>query len=178
MTLNTDRSGEIRAIFLSRAAQRGVLSLNGAIFACAFGRAGIAVRKREGDGATPLGRFRLGCVFFRRDRGPRPQTALATRPLTPDLGWCEDPSSANYNRLVRLPAAAAHERMWRDDRLYDICVEIHYNDDPVIKGRGSAIFLHLARPGHAPTAGCIAVSERDMRRILSQLLPDAMLRIG
>jgi len=171
-------SCEIRAVFLSRAARRGALSLGGAVYPCAFGRSGIAVAKREGDGATPMGRFGLGRVFFRPDRGPRPQTALATVPLTPDLGWCEDPSSPDYNRLVRLPAASRHERMWRDDPLYDICVEIAYNDNPVVKGRGSAIFLHLARPGYAPTQGCIAVSLADMRRLLARLSPGAMLRIG
>jgi len=182
MTARDEFSGEIRAVFLSRAARRGVLSLGGALYRCAFGRAGIAADKREGDGATPMGRFALRRVFFRPDRGPRPATALATVPLTPDLGWCEDPSSARYNRLVRLPASSRHERphdhMWRDDRLYDICVEIAYNDDPVVKGRGSAIFLHLARPGYAPTQGCIAVGERDMRRLLARLSPGAVLRIG
>ncbi|MDP2621796.1 MAG: L,D-transpeptidase family protein [Hyphomicrobiales bacterium] len=178
MTLGSDPSGEIRAFFLSAAAQRGVLSLGGAIYRCSFGRAGIAVRKREGDGATPMGRFALGRVFFRPDRGARPQTALTTVPLSPALGWCEDPSSPEYNRLVRLPSSSRHERMWRDDPLYDICVEIAYNDAPVLKGRGSAIFLHLARPGYAPTEGCIAVNGRDMRRLLSQVSPGAMLRIG
>lgn len=178
MTLKLDLCGEIRAKSLSAAARRGVLSLKDAVYPCAFGRSGIAVRKREGDGATPQGRFRLGRVFFRPDRGPRPATALATVPLSRELGWCEEPSSASYNRLVHLPANSAHERMWRDDRLYDICVEIAYNDDPVIKGRGSAIFLHLARLGYAPTEGCIAVSERDMRRLLGQVSPDAMIVIG
>jgi L,D-peptidoglycan transpeptidase YkuD (ErfK/YbiS/YcfS/YnhG family) len=178
MTARDEFSGEIRAVFLSRAARRGVLLLGGAVYPCAFGRSGIAVRKREGDGATPMGRFPLGRVFFRPDRGTRPQTALPTVPLAPDLGWCEDPESPLYNRLVRLPAASRHERMWRDDRLYDICVEIAYNDDPVVKGRGSAIFLHLARPGLPPTEGCVAVAERDMRRLLSRVSPGAMLRIG
>jgi L,D-peptidoglycan transpeptidase YkuD (ErfK/YbiS/YcfS/YnhG family) len=178
MTARDEFSGEIRAVFLSRAARRGVLLLGGAVYPCAFGRSGIAARKREGDGATPMGSFALGRVFFRPDRGTRPATALATVPLAPDLGWCEDPESPLYNRLVRLPAASRHERMWRDDRLYDICVEIAYNDDPVVKGRGSAIFLHLARPGLPPTEGCVAVAERDMRRLLSRVSPGAMLRVG
>jgi L,D-peptidoglycan transpeptidase YkuD (ErfK/YbiS/YcfS/YnhG family) len=178
MTGDLSLSGEIRAGFLSKAARRGLLSLGDSHFPCAFGRSGLAVDKREGDGATPLGRFRLGRVFFRPDRGPRPQTALATVPLNPDFGWCEDPSSASYNRLVRLPQARRLERMWRDDPLYDICVEIRYNDDPVIKGRGSAIFLHLARPGLLPTEGCIAVCARDMRRILARVSPRVVLRIG
>ena len=176
--LGPDFSHEIRAVFLSPAARRGVLSLGGTLNACAFGRSGIAARKREGDGATPMGRFALGRVFFRPDRGPRPATALATVPLSPRLGWCEDVSSPLYNRLVRLPASSRHERMWRDDPLYDICVEIAYNDNPVIKGRGSAIFLHLARPGYAPTEGCIAVSHADMRRLLARVPRGVMLRIG
>lgn len=173
-----DHCCEIRAVFLSAAARRGVLSLGGAVYRCAFGRSGLAADKREGDGATPMGRFALGRVFFRPDRGPRPHTRLSTVPLSPDLGWCEDPSSASYNRLVRLPAASRHERMWRTDHLYDICVEIAYNDHPVVKGRGSAIFLHLARPGYSPTEGCIAVSHADMRRLLARVSRDAMLRIG
>ena len=171
-------SDDIRAVFLSPAARRGVLSLGGAVYPCAFGRSGISARKHEGDGATPAGRFALGRVFFRPDRGPRPQTALPTVPLSPAFGWCEDPESPDYNRLVRLPAESRAERMWRDDHLYDICVEVRYNDDPIIKGRGSAIFLHLARPGYTPTEGCIAVSERDMRRLLARVPPHAMLLIG
>ena len=169
---------EIHAIGLSRNARRGVLILGDALYPCAFGRSGLTARKREGDGATPIGRFVFARVFYRPDRGPRPHTALSTVPLAPDFGWCEDPSSAQYNRLVRLPATCAHETMWRKDQLYDICVEIAYNDDPVIKGRGSAIFLHLARAGYAPTEGCIAVSEPDMRRLLPQVSPKVMLRIG
>lgn len=178
MTTNPHLCSEIRAVFLSRKARRGALSLAGALYPCAFGRTGIRPDKREGDGATPMGRFALRRVFFRPDRMPRPETALDTVPLAPDLGWCEEPSSPTYNRLVRLPAASRHERMWRDDHLYDVCVEIAYNDDPVIKGRGSAIFLHLARPGLLPTEGCVAVSLADMRRLLARVARDVTLRIG
>jgi len=133
---------------------------------CAFGRAGISADKREGDGATPEGRFPLRRVLYRADRVDRPETPLPARALRADDGWCDDPADASYNRLVRLPSAAGHERLWRGDEIYDLLVVLGFNDDPVVRGRGSAVFLHVARPDYAPTGGCVAVALPDLLALL------------
>lgn len=135
----------------------GALSWNGRQVRCAIGKGGILENKTEGDGATPAGCFPLRRVFYRADRLPAPETGLSVRALTPEDGWCEDPDDPAYNRLVSLPFAAGHETLWREDGLYDVIVELGYNDDPVTPGRGSAIFMHVAQPGYDPTKGCIAL---------------------
>jgi L,D-peptidoglycan transpeptidase YkuD (ErfK/YbiS/YcfS/YnhG family) len=144
---------------------------------CAVGRAGIASHKREGDGATPRGRFRLLAVLYRPDRLPRPKTHLPLTAIRPDSGWCDDPGSPAYNQPVRLPFAANHEELWRSDHLYDVVVVIDYNTRPAIPGAGSAIFLHLATPDYAPTAGCVAVSRETMQRLLPKLGPATLIDI-
>ncbi len=125
--------------------------------------------KREGDGATPVATLRPVAVYWRNDRVARPRTALPSRAIRSDDGWCDDSRHRRYNRLVKLPFPASHETMRRDDALYDIVVELDWNRQPAIPGRGSAIFLHLARPGFTPTQGCIAVSLKTMRLILPRL---------
>lgn len=127
------------------------------------------MRKREGDGGTPVGRFELLHVYYRPDRGLPPATLLPTEPLTPASGWCDDPGHRLYNRPVQLPFAASHEKMWRDDRLYDIVVVLDCNLNPAVKGQGSAIFFHIARQGYSPTEGCVAVSPEHMRLILQNI---------
>ena len=128
---------------------------------CVLGRGGIRAEKREGDGATPVGRFPLRRVLWRADRLTPPETALPLHPIAEHDGWCDAPDDPNYNRLVKLPYAAGHEKMWRDDALYDLVVVLGYNDDPVTPGRGSAIFLHVAKPDYAPTHGCVALAKED-----------------
>jgi L,D-peptidoglycan transpeptidase YkuD (ErfK/YbiS/YcfS/YnhG family) len=144
---------------------------------CALGRTGTTRAKREGDGATPVGSFGLVGVYYRADRVPRPVTRLAAIPLRPDLGWCDDPADRSYNRPVRLPCPARHERLWRDDRLYDVVVVLDYNLARPRPGLGSAIFLHLAGPDFAPTAGCIAVAPAAMRRLLALVAPDTVVEV-
>lgn len=150
---------------------QGVVIAGGRAIRCALGRSGIAGVKREGDGATPAGRHRLGRAWWRPDRGLAPGGGLPRRRMRPIDGWCEAPGDANYNRPVRLPYRAARESMWRDDRLYDLLVEIDWNVRPRIKGRGSAIFLHVARPGFEPTAGCVALEVAEFRRLVARLGP-------
>ena len=145
---------------------------------CALGPAGVVARKREGDGATPRADLPLRRVWRRADRTPRPPTALAVRITRPDDGWCDAPASPRYNRPVRLPFAASHERMWREDGLYDLVVELGWNDRPPRPGRGSAIFMHAARPGFTPTEGCVALAPAALRRLIGRLGPQTMLRIG
>jgi L,D-peptidoglycan transpeptidase YkuD (ErfK/YbiS/YcfS/YnhG family) len=145
---------------------------------CAIGPAGIARKTGEGDGITPAGTFALREVFWRADRLAGLKTVLPLWKLAPDDGWCDAPEDQNYNRLVKLPYSASAESLWRDDHLYDIVVVIGFNDDPVYAGKGSAIFLHLASPDYAPTAGCVALAEDDLRAALEQLEPGDKIRIG
>lgn len=147
---------------------------------CALGRAGViaAAQKREGDLATPLGRFPLRAVWFRPDRfAAPPRTGLPCRPLAPEMGWCDDPADARYNQHVTLPYPARCERLWREDHVYDLLVVLGYNDDPVQPGRGSAIFWHLAHPDFRGTEGCVAIGREAMLEILAQLSPGAEIEI-
>jgi L,D-peptidoglycan transpeptidase YkuD (ErfK/YbiS/YcfS/YnhG family) len=134
---------------------------------CAVGRTGITADKRESDGATPAGLLAMRRVFFRPDREPPPATKLPSAPLDPADGWCDAPDDAQYNCLVRLPYRARAEALWRADAVYDLIVVLGWNDAPVVKGRGSAIFLHLARPDFAPTDGCIALARSDLLTVLA-----------
>jgi L,D-peptidoglycan transpeptidase YkuD (ErfK/YbiS/YcfS/YnhG family) len=145
---------------------------------CAIGPAGIAIKAVEGDGITPLGVFSLREVFYRADRITAPETILPARIIARNDGWCDAPQDGNYNRLVRLPYPASAEQMWRDDNMYDLVAVIGFNDAPVVAGKGSAIFLHLAKPDYPPTAGCVALAEGDLRAALAQLRPGDRIRIG
>ena len=144
---------------------------------CAFGPAGPSVLKREGDGATPAGRWRLLQVFYRADRISRPRTALPLRALRPNDGWCDASGDRNYNRLVTLPYPARAERLWRDDALYDIVVVLDHNTRSRVRGRGSAVFLHVAKQGYAPTEACIALSPHDLRALLEVSGPGSAIRL-
>jgi L,D-peptidoglycan transpeptidase YkuD (ErfK/YbiS/YcfS/YnhG family) len=135
----------------------------------ALGKGGVVALKREGDGATPLGRFPIRQVLYRGDRMKPPRTPFPIRAIRADDGWCENPSDRNYNRLVRLSPNSSADRLTRDDHLYDLILVLGHNDRPRVRGRGSAIFIHFARPNYAPTAGCIALSRRDLSMLLAEL---------
>ena len=156
-----------------------VLSTNLHECVCLVGKAGLiaANGKREGDTATPVGNWPLRRVYFRPDRMSPPQTLLTLVPIHENLGWCDDPANPAYNQAVQLPFADSHETMWRDDSLYDIVVELGYNDAPPVAGLGSAIFLHLREPHTQHTAGCVAVTRDDMLAMLPEASPASTLRI-
>lgn len=135
---------------------------------CAIGRGGVPVHKVEGDSGTPAGTLPLRRVLYRADRIAVPATRLPRAPIGPDDGWCDDSNDMSYNRPVRLPHPGRHERLWREDGLYDLLAVLGWNDAPVVPGRGSAIFLHVARADLAPTEGCVAVSLAELRRLLAQ----------
>jgi L,D-peptidoglycan transpeptidase YkuD (ErfK/YbiS/YcfS/YnhG family) len=160
---------------LSPRATRGWLACGNLRLPCALGRAGITSRKREGDGATPRGTFRFEAVKFRSDRIPRPRTALGIAALRSDEGWCDAASDRNYNRHVRHPYPASAERLWRRDGLYDALVVVDYNRRPRIRGKGSAIFMHVASEGCAPTEGCVALARRDLMKVLARIGPRTRL---
>jgi L,D-peptidoglycan transpeptidase YkuD (ErfK/YbiS/YcfS/YnhG family) len=133
------------------------------VFPCLIGRSGRTHRKREGDGASPVGVFDLTQGFYRADRV---RGVARARPMRKSDGWCEVPRSQLYNRHVILPFRDGHETMWRDDEAYDIVFATSHNSRPRVQGLGSAIFFHLTREGATATAGCVAVSLSDMRKIL------------
>jgi L,D-peptidoglycan transpeptidase YkuD (ErfK/YbiS/YcfS/YnhG family) len=146
---------------------------------CTLGHGGIRADKREGDGATPAGLFTLRRVLWRADRlADPPVTRLPCAPILPTDGWCDWPEDPLYNRPVTLPYPARHERMWRDDALYDIVVIIGHNDDPVVPGAGSAVFMHLARTDGGPTEGCVGLPRGDLLALLAACGPGDALRIG
>lgn len=160
---------------LSHRATRGHVAIGPLRLPCALGRGGRRAIKREGDGATPIGVWPLREVRYRADQVIRPATPLPLRPLRVNDGWCDAPADRNYNRAVRHPYAASAERMWRPDRIYDLVLVLGYNDMPRRRGRGSAIFLHLAREKYTPTEGCIALSLRDTQQLLARVRPASRL---
>jgi L,D-peptidoglycan transpeptidase YkuD (ErfK/YbiS/YcfS/YnhG family) len=145
----------------------GRLVLQGMVFRAALGRRGVTEHKEEGDGATPVGLLALRRVLYRADRLRPPDCVVPVEPIAENDGWCDDALSADYNRMVHLPQDAHHEALWRADDLYDIVGVLGWNDAPVVKGRGSAIFLHVARPDYAPTEGCVALALPDLLRVLA-----------
>jgi len=158
--------------------RRGILRLGALTLRCALGRGGIGAFKREGDGATPLARLAVIGGYVRRDGRPAPWRAgLALRPIGARLGWCDAPADRNYNRPVRLPYPASAETMRRGDGLYDVCLVLDWNLRPRRRGAGSAIFLHIARDGLAPTEGCIALSRRDMERLLPHVVRGTAIEV-
>lgn len=154
---------------------RGMLHAGFASFPCALGRGGVKRLKREGDGATPRARLPLRRVFFRQDRRGPPVTLQPLRAIRPADAWCDDLRDRRYNRLIARPPGEAEERLRRADDLYDVIVELGWNDRPVRRGFGSAIFWHGARAGLTPTAGCVAVPLAVFARVLPRLARDAVL---
>lgn len=156
---------------------RGILRYGARAHPVALGRAGIKANKFEGDFATPSGRFRPLRLWWRADRMPRPKTSLPVRRIAKNDAWCEDPADRRYNRPFKLADGANGDRLWRDDHLYDLIVEIDHNIRPRVAKRGSAVFLHLAREGLKPTAGCIAMPLADLRRLVARLGQNSVIRI-
>jgi L,D-peptidoglycan transpeptidase YkuD (ErfK/YbiS/YcfS/YnhG family) len=156
----------------------GRLTWPGGAARAACGWGGVKADKREGDGASPAGTFPLVSAFYRPDRLATPRTGLPIAALGPEDAWVDDPTDANYNRLVSRPYPASHEDLWRDDALYDVIVVIGYNSDPVIAGAGSAIFLHVAKPDFSPTEGCIAIAEPVLLSLLGLLGPGSTITIA
>ncbi|MEZ5818823.1 MAG: L,D-transpeptidase family protein [Hyphomicrobiaceae bacterium] len=168
----------LRLRTLSRSTPTGHLEYGPLRLRCAVGRSGIGVRKREGDGATPAGIWSFVEVRWRPDRGRRPSCCLPVRVIRPDQGWCDAPADRNYNRPVRLPYPASAERLWREDHLYDVFVVLDHNRRPRVRGLGSAIFVHAARPGYAPTEGCIALAPRDLHLLLGRVARRSRLYVA
>ena len=181
ITYRTDGRDRPRSLIRIRAAagdiSRGWLTADGQSIPVALGRGGIIANKREGDGGTPKGTFRPRQLWWRADRHPRPRTFLPVRAIRPEDAWCEDPCSRHYNQPMQLDANKSGDRLKRDDHLYDFIVEIDHNIHPRITGRGSAVFLHLARDNFGPTAGCVSMTKSAMLHLLRRLGPETRIVI-
>lgn len=156
---------------------KGWLFAGPSVIPVALGRGGIKPDKREGDGGTPVGLFHPLRLWWRADRRRRPQTRLPLRRIGPADAWCEDPNDRRYNQPFQRSANEPGDRLRRDDALYDLIVEIDHNTRPRVAGRGSAVFLHLARPEFGPTAGCVAMRANDLERLLERLSPKTRILI-
>jgi L,D-peptidoglycan transpeptidase YkuD (ErfK/YbiS/YcfS/YnhG family) len=177
----TARDRPLTAIRVSRTAgdpRRGWLTADGWTVPVALGRRGILANKREGDGGTPMGTYYPLRLWWRADRHPRPRTYLPVRPIRPEDAWCEDPQDRRYNQPIRLVGGQPGDRLTREDHLYDFIVEIDHNAGPRVAGRGSAVFLHLARTNFSPTAGCVAMTKSAMLRLLRRMGPRTKIMIG
>lgn len=155
-----------------------VFEVNHHQYPCSWGRAGLTSNKTEGDGATPMGQFNLRAIYYRADRVRVGllKTTLPVHAITPQDGWCDDIHSTHYNKPIKLPFNGSHEKFWREDSLYDVLVVVGYNDQQII-GKGSAIFIHIARDHFEPTAGCIGLTKKDLLAILPYLSAKNMLAV-
>ncbi len=156
----------------------GRLRCDDRLYRCALGHGGVRAEKCEGDGVTPVGVFALRRVLYRADRMAAPETGLKVAPIGESDGWCDDSGDPNYNRPVALPYTASHERLWREDAVYDLIVVLGHNDDPPQPGLGSAIFLHVARPEYEPTQGCVALALGDLLAVLAVCEPGDVIRVS
>jgi L,D-peptidoglycan transpeptidase YkuD (ErfK/YbiS/YcfS/YnhG family) len=154
--------------------------IDGKTYSCSIGKNGVTQDKKEGDNKTPVGRFPLRHLFYRPDKIPVEtiRTGLPTQALTAHDGWCDEPKAREYNQFVDLQVfdkKISHEELWRSDNLYDVILVVGYNDSPIVPGKGSAIFIHIAREDYSGTAGCIAFSKSDLLEILPKLGRDSYL---
>jgi L,D-peptidoglycan transpeptidase YkuD (ErfK/YbiS/YcfS/YnhG family) len=147
-------------------------------FRCSIGKAGIKNKMKEGDNITPKGIFKLIKVYYRADKIKRIETPLKKIKIKKNMGWCDDPKSRYYNREVKIPNKFSHERLYRNDNIYDLVILLSYNVRPIIKGKGSAIFMHVAKNKYLPTEGCIALKKTHLIKILKQINSKTLIKIG
>ena len=146
-------------------------------FKCSLGKNGVTKNKVEGDKCTPSGIYRLKQVFYRADRINKITTNLKKIKIKKNMGWCDDPSSKRYNRLIKIPYKFSHEKLYRKDHIYDIVVILNYNMNPVVKKRGSAIFMHITKKNYLKTLGCIALKKNDLLKILNKVKKNNIIKI-
>ena len=131
-------------------------------FKCALGKSGIGYKKIEGDNITPRGSFKIIKIYYRKDRLKKLSSKFTLTKITKNMGWCDDPKSKKYNQLIKLPTKYSHENLYRIDNSYDLILVLNYNMKPIIKNKGSAIFIHVAKKNYKKTAGCIAIKRDDL----------------
>ena len=143
---------------------------------CAIGKNGITKNKKEGDLKTPSGIFKIKKIFYRKDR-IKIKTLLKKKYIKKNIGWCDDPVSKYYNREIKFPFKDSAEKLWRKDNIYDLIIILNYNLNPIVKNKGSAIFLHICKKNYAPTKGCVAINKRDMKNLIVNIKNNTKLII-
>ena len=147
-------------------------------FKCALGKTGIGEKKREGDNVTPTGTFKIVKIYYRSDRVKKISSKLRLIEITKNMGWCDDPNSKNYNKLINLPSKYSHEKLFKKNNIYNVIVVLNYNMKPIIKNKGSAIFIHIAKNNYQPTQGCIALKKNDLLKLLSKISRNIKIKIN
>jgi L,D-peptidoglycan transpeptidase YkuD (ErfK/YbiS/YcfS/YnhG family) len=155
----------------------GLLKYKNLKFRCALGKAGIGEKKKEGDFITPKGKYKITKVYYRADRIKKIKTNFRLYQIKKNMGWCDDPLSKNYNKLIKLPSKFGHEKLYRKDKLYDLILILNYNFKPIIKNKGSAIFIHIANKNYKKTMGCIGLKKKDLIFILKDIKKNIIVKI-
>ena len=145
---------------------------------CAIGKRGIGLKKKEGDKITPKGKFKIKSILFRKDRIKSLKSNIKVKNITKNMGWCDDPKANSYNQLIKFPFMFSAEKLYRKENTYDIIIVLNYNIDPIVKNKGSAIFLHIARKNYQKTNGCIAIKKPHMKKIIKLLKKDTLVLIS
>jgi L,D-peptidoglycan transpeptidase YkuD (ErfK/YbiS/YcfS/YnhG family) len=156
----------------------GLIKYKNFKFRCALGKAGIGKKKQEGDNVTPSGTFKIVKIYYRSDRIKKIYSKFKAIEITKNMGWCDDPNSKYYNQLINLPSRYGHEKLFKKKNIYDIIVVLNYNMKPVIKNKGSAIFIHVAKKNYQPTQGCIALKKIDLLKLLSKIIKSIKIKIN
>ena len=144
---------------------------------CAIGKRGIGNKKREGDKITPIGKFKIKTILYRKDRISHFKCKINKLSIKSDMGWCDDPKSKKYNQLIKLPFKFNFEKLYRNDDIYDILIILNFNTNPLIKNKGSAIFIHIARRNYPPTKGCIAIKKNDIKKLAREINRKTLVKI-
>jgi len=147
-------------------------------FRCALGSAGVKKKTKEGDNITPKGIFKVIKIYYRPDKIKKITTLIKTIKIKKNMGWCDDPRSRFYNKQIKLPSKLGHEKLYRSDNLYDLIAVLNYNTKPIIKNKGSAIFIHIAKKNFSKTKGCIAVKKEDLIYLLSKIKRNSQVKIS
>jgi len=156
----------------------GSLKYKNLEFRCALGKAGIKKKKIEGDNITPKGIYKIVNIYCRKDRIKKVSSEFKLIKIEKNMGWCDDPESKKYNRLIRLPSKNTHEKLYRKDSIYDLIIVLDYNTNPIVKNKGSAIFIHVARKKYKPTKGCIGLKKNNLIKIISLIPKDIKIKIN
>ena len=144
---------------------------------CALGKRGIAFKRKEGDLITPKGEYKIKFILYRKDRLKKITSKIKLIVIKKNMGWCDDPNSNHYNKLVKLPYEYNYEKLYKKENIYDIILVLDYNMNPVIKNRGSAIFIHIAKKNYKKTEGCIAVKKKSLLKIIKDIKKNTKVKI-
>ena len=155
----------------------GYLKYKNHKFKCALGKAGIGNKKIEGDNITPKGTFKIVKIYYRKDRIKKINSKFNLIKIIKKMGWCDDPNNKNYNQLIKIPSKYSYERLFRKENIYDLIIVLNYNMNPVIKNKGSAIFIHIAKKRFQPTEGCIAISKKNLLYLIRNISKNTKIKI-